>query len=436
MSYYYHTPEPRNTDGALDAFVGDFPYGPICIVGCIWVVNIILYIIARCKSRKVHPRVWYLIFSLFKNIIIGLFPTGLINIIYKSSRIEILITSIALLGFSAFATFGFAEAFGDHNILIPGIALLGFSIIVTLNSNVCIGVSDIFGEYYHLGLVRALMYRTKKDGCCCYSSLYRYCLTKEKRISKMLSKIENNPPILNVLVFPNPIQQNMVVNYGSWEIPEQVEIDTSHKISIFKIKQKIEFDEEFQGYMGGQIEELKRRFSRAYNNNEYRVMPMIHKVPKYICFAEKSLYVKFWSSKFGRFLFNILRVLGLAMIAEYIFLILAHYQKVTARRKVSISKSYKFTPYQPVPDTLKHIDHDKFVFLDAYLHRIEEEERNAPGSDFNYAMPPQQPYPPGEAYPPQQPYPPGEGGPYYGVPPPQQQPPFEENLAGPTPPPQ
>lgn len=93
MSYYYHTPEPRNTDGALDAFVGDFPYGPI------WVVNIILYIIARCKSRKVHPRVWYLIFSLFKNIIIGLFPTGLINIIYKSSRIEILITSIALLGF-------------------------------------------------------------------------------------------------------------------------------------------------------------------------------------------------------------------------------------------------------------------------------------------------------------------------------------------------
>ncbi|EAY22674.1 fertilin alpha subunit, putative [Trichomonas vaginalis G3] len=220
--------------------------------------------------------------------------------------------------------------------------------------------------------------------------------------------------------------------------------------------------------MVSQIDQLKNCTYSSWQR-EFKVKSYIYKVPKYFCLAGKSLYVKFWSSCFGRVFLAILKCIGLAIIVENLFIIFSNYQKVIIKRKVSNSQSGKFTPYQPVPDTLKSIDHDEFMRLDDYLRRVEEAQRSAPfpGSDFNYAMPPQQPYPTAEAYPPgayptapqqpyptapqqpyptalqqpyptapQQPYPQPEGGPYYGAPPPpQQQPPIEENLAGPTPPP-
>ena len=147
MPYYYDydtpTPNPVATDTAQWAFVGDFPYGPISLVASIWAVNIIIYIIARFKSRKIYLRVWYLITSLIKNIIIALIPIGIVNMIYDSSRLPV---------------------------LIPGIALLGASILFTSLSVMCFAIEDGVENRTHLGLVRALLYGKDRDACLLYTS--------------------------------------------------------------------------------------------------------------------------------------------------------------------------------------------------------------------------------------------------------------------------
>ncbi|EAY20775.1 XYPPX repeat family protein [Trichomonas vaginalis G3] len=451
------------------AFVGPVPYGFILLFVVPWVINIILWLIAYCKNRKVHVPFWYLIISMLQNVLLALIVWGVLH--------------IALEGMG------------------PYFAAIGFGVIGLIASNVMplllSSTVPIDGKTKGLFLVRVLLFK-EFCKCCCALRLKmmpKHCIMKEEKVSKLRDRIAGNPPILMIRIkngFANHrvgFCLNEPLKYGSWEGNDDLNLDIDGGITIVKVKTELEVSEEVHNYFNLAKHEYFKKL-RALNTTmammsrrgnttavwlgdpEVELAAEIYKVPNHFSACGKSAYVKFMNSGFGKFLYGLFMIFGYSIFFDNLFIILAKYKKITVKRKVSHDGSLRIPAYKPntqfsqeeyTSESLNYgmMANQNAAYLQMYSAEMQRNQYNnqysfAPspyGSDFQlaYGAPPQQgAYPPPQGYPnyqmpPQQGgYPPQQGGypPQGNYPPPQgyppQQggyPPPQQNYAAPPPPP-
>lgn len=311
---------------------------------------------------------------------------------------------------------------------------------------------------------------------------------KKEKVEKIRDRIAGNPPILLVRLKDNtpfyiPIRLVEPLRYGSWEGSE-VNIDTDSSLKIIKIKPELEISEECFSYFNMAKQEYYKKL-RALNFAKYMMKrsatPItfqwltdpeielhveIYNATKIFSISHRSLYVRFFNTCFGKFIYTFLMIFGYSIILDDIFILLAKYEKIRVKRKISHDGSLKCPAFKADPQfSQEEYNSQSFNYLQIYetspayyqclnaeLQKCQYNNQYSfaqpvvyPGGQPGYGYPPQEgipPQQPGYAYPPQQGvYPPQQGYPqpdypqqeyqnqqqFYGVPnpPTPQQPPEE-----------
>lgn len=221
----------------------------------------------------------------------------------------------------------------------------------------------------NMNLIKNLMFkgscRTPPSPYC--KILPKSCILKEKKAEKLVKKNAGYPPVIYLTTskyhISNYFYYDDILKYGSWENPEEKDIDIDRGLTIYKIKVETEISEEYKNSYNMALEEYFKKI-HAITNASYRKyqrdlpelkdyeMKMeteLYRVPKYVSICHKSLYAKFLNSCFGRFLYTILFLFGFSIIFDDIFFIIAKYEKIKVKRKISHDGSLKCQPYRANP---------------------------------------------------------------------------------------